>query len=243
MTVTAGKDVRTRSALGDGVAWSAQTPQFLPAQCPGPLSPMGTSPWPSHAEQGSEGEGCPTRSPAFLWPQSGHLTQPKPIESPLQTRVPAPGSRKEGRKPRPLSGSSESLGLEGPLKIPAYPSDLISCHFPHHSLCSLNTVTFLFPIQDKLLTPGHLRLLFPPLETFSPGPSSTGLATSHHFSLPSRCPQRGLPRSPGQTPGPSSRSPPITFSSCVFFTAHIDSSGYFADLFAVLFLSASPLLA
>lgn len=103
-----GQGVRTSTGEGK---WSGghRHCHLLPAPWPGPLSLQPILPGEpphghlSHAEQGSEGEGCPTKSLAFPWPQSRHLTQPKPIESPLQTRVPAPGSRKEGRKPRLLS--------------------------------------------------------------------------------------------------------------------------------------------
>lgn len=148
-----GQGVRTSTGEGK---WSGghRLCHLLPAPWPGPLSLQPILPGEpphghlSHAEQGSEGEGCPTKSLAFPWPQSGHLTQPKPIKSPLQTRVPAPGSRKEGRKeatptfrlllrlamPPGSWGWSPPPPLHSlPLNIPARPSDLISCHFPHHS--------------------------------------------------------------------------------------------------------------
>lgn len=90
--------------------------------------------------------------------------------------------------------------------------------------------------------PRALHLLFPPLETFSSRLSFALLAASHHLSIHQRCAQKGLPRSPGWATTPRCWSVSAMSSSCVSFMACTGSSGYFADLFVGLFLSASPSL-
>lgn len=135
----------------------------------------------------------------------------------------------------PVAGGGGTLLCSQSSEIPACPSDLMSYHFiiTHHVPATL------------------LLLLFSPnANSFSPQDVCTchSLHLEHaapdlpsHGWLPSRGPQRGLPRPAGRTPGPCGLSGSVTSSRCLFWMGHSDGSGYLADVLVALFLSASSL--
>lgn len=156
-----------RTSTGEG-KWSGghRHCHLLPAPWPGPLSLQPILPGEpphghlSHAEQGSEG-GLSNKVPCLplATEQAPDPTQTNRIPTPN----PSPSSwKQEGRKEatptfRLLLRFAMPPGSWGwrpppplhslPLNIPARPSDLISCHFPHHSPVPTTLSLFHFPYK------------------------------------------------------------------------------------------------
>lgn len=132
-------------------------------------SPRGTTPWPSiSCRTGVRGRGLSNKVPCLplATEQAPDPTQTNRIPTPN----PSPSSwEQEGRKEatptfRLLLRLAMPPGSWGwrpppplhslPLNIPARPSDLISCHFPHHSPVPTTLSLFHFPYETNFSPQG-----------------------------------------------------------------------------------------